>query len=173
MSAHAWSRNSRDASWFYEVVAPGYKYNMSDIQAAIGLAQLSRLDSMQERRRAVVSSYLHAFGDLDKVEVPTVRSNVEAAWHLFPIRLRAEALARGRSRFIEEMNQRGVGTSVHFIPVHLHPYYRDKYGYTHGQFPVAESAYEALVSLPLHPGLSDEDTNLVIEAVCDVGTQAQ
>jgi dTDP-4-amino-4,6-dideoxygalactose transaminase len=168
MSRDAWRRYDNGASWFYEVLLPGFKYNMTDIQAALGLAQLRKLDRFQQRRREVVALYNQAFARTEALEVPVERPDVEHAWHLYPLRLRPDALRIGRDRFIEELTTRNIGTSVHFIPVHLHPFYREKYGYQPGSFPVTFASYERLVSLPLHPGLSDRDVTDVIEAVLDV-----
>ena len=168
MSRDAWSRYDRGGQWFYEVVLPGFKYNMTDIQAALGLWQLQKLARFQERRRAVVSLYTEAFADQDALEVPVERSDVEHAWHLYVLRLREEALRIDRNVFIDELKQRNIGTSVHFIPIHLHPYYRDKYGYRPESFPVAFTNYRRMLSLPLSARVSDADAADVIEAVLDV-----
>jgi dTDP-4-amino-4,6-dideoxygalactose transaminase len=165
MSRDAWKRYEKSGSWFYEIVAPGFKYNMTDIQAAIGRVQLQRLESMQQRRYEVVQQYHAAFGDMDELEIPTERSNVQSAWHLYVLRLNLDRLAIDRDRFIDEMRAHNIGTSVHFIPIHLHPFYRDKYGWQPEDFPTAYHAYQRLVSLPLHPGLTDEDVADVIMAV--------
>ena len=165
MDRDAWQRYGQGGSWYYEIVMPGFKYNMSDLQAALGLAQLRRLNDMQTRRLEIVSRYHEAFTDLDAVELPIQRNTAESAWHLYPIRLRLEALNIDRNRFIEEMTVRNIGTSVHFIPIHLHPYYRDKYGWRRDDFPQTIAAYERLVSLPLHSGLSDTDVADVVAAV--------
>src|SRR5437763_16976603 len=129
MSRDAWKRYGKGGSWRYEVLAPGFKYNMSDIQAALGLWQLKKLAGFQERRREVVRSYQEAFRDADALELPVERAEVEHAWHLYVLRLVPETLSIGRDRFIDELTARNIGTSVHFIPIHLHPYYRDKYAY--------------------------------------------
>jgi dTDP-4-amino-4,6-dideoxygalactose transaminase len=168
MSRDAYKRYSSEGSWFYEVVLPGFKCNMTDIQASLGLQQLKKLPRFQDRRRQVVQRYQSELGGLPEVETPTERAEVESAWHIYPLRLHLEALRIGRSQFIEELRARNVGASVHFIPVHVHPYYREKYGYSAHDFPVAAANYERLVSLPLHPRLSDEDVDDVIEAVRDV-----
>jgi dTDP-4-amino-4,6-dideoxygalactose transaminase len=168
MSRDAWKRYDKGGSWFYEVVLPGFKYNMTDIQAAIGRVQLERLPDFQARRRAIVSQYVDALGGDDALEMPVERADVEHAWHLFVLRLRPEALRIGRAQFIEELKARNIATSVHFIPVHNHPYYRDKYSYTPGDFPVAQAHYERSLSLPLHPRLTDGDVADVCEAVLDV-----
>lgn len=168
MSRDAYKRYSAEGSWFYEVLLPGFKCNMTDIQASLGIQQLKKLARFQDRRREVVVRYQAAFGDLPEVQRPVERPDVESAWHIYPLRLNLEALTIDRNQFIEELKARNIGTSVHFIPIHLHPYYRDKYGYKPGDFPVAFANYQRLVSLPLHPRLSDEDVDDVIEAVRDV-----
>jgi dTDP-4-amino-4,6-dideoxygalactose transaminase len=173
MTRDAWKRYDKGGSWYYEVVCPGFKYNMTDIQAAIGLWQLRKLDSFQKRRRQIVQQYNEVFGDIDALEVPVERKDVEHAWHLYVLRLRREVLRIGRDQFIEELKERNIGTSVHFIPVHIHPYYRNKYGYKPGDFPVAWENYQRMLSLPLNPCLSDQDVADVIEAVLDVVRQYQ
>ncbi|HKC83246.1 MAG TPA: DegT/DnrJ/EryC1/StrS aminotransferase family protein [bacterium] len=168
MNRDAWKRYDRGGHWYYEVVAPGFKYNMTDIQAALGLWQLRKLAGFQERRRALVRMYNAGFAGLDALELPIQRPGVEHAWHLYVVRLRPDVLRIDRDAFIEELSQRNIGTSVHFIPIHVHPYYRDKYGYRPESFPVAYTNYRRMVSLPLNPGLSDQDVADVIEAVLDV-----
>jgi dTDP-4-amino-4,6-dideoxygalactose transaminase len=168
MSRDAASRYQAGGHWSYEVLAPGFKYNMTDIQAALGLWQLRNLGWFQDRRREVVAAYQAAFGGEEALEPPVVRPWVEHAWHLYVLRLRHSALRITRDRFIEELTARKIGTSVHFIPIHLHPYYRDRYGYQPGDFPVAYDSFQRMISLPLHPGLSDQDVDEVIEAVLDV-----
>lgn len=172
MSRDAWKRYDANGSWYYEVVEAGWKYNMTDIQAAIGLVQLQRLETMQQRRREIVARYNAAFGQLDALQTPTERSDAESAWHLYVLRLNLDRLSIDRARFIEELKARNIGTSVHFIPIHLHPYYRDKYGFQPEDFPVAYREYQRLLSLPLHPGLSDADVDDVIAAVRDVVEQS-
>src|SRR5690348_9494061 len=137
LSQDAWKRYDKGGSWRYEVLAPGFKYNMTDIQASLGLWQLRKLSAFQERRRQVAQRYVEAFQSDEAFELPVQRPNVEHAWHLYVLRLRAGVLRIGRDRFIEELATRNIGTSVHFTPIHLHPYYRDKYGYNTASFPVA------------------------------------
>jgi dTDP-4-amino-4,6-dideoxygalactose transaminase len=168
MSRDAWNRYGKGGSWYYEVVAPGFKYNMTDIQASLGLQQLKKLPAFQERRRHVVRRYTDAFSNHEYYEPPKERPGVESAWHLYVLRLNLETLRIGRDQFVEELAERNIGTSVHFIPVHVHPYYRDKYGFKASDFPVAYANYQRILSLPLHPRLSDEDVDDVIEAVVDV-----
>lgn len=168
MNRDAWKRYGPGGSWFYQVDEPGFKYNMTDVQAAMGLAQLRKLDRFQQRRREIVAAYNQAFGTMDALEIPVERPEIEHAWHLYVLRLRLRMLRMGRDQFIEELTARNIGTSVHFIPIHLHPYYRLKYGYRPEQFPIAYGNYQRMVSLPLHPMLTDEDVSDVIAAVRDV-----
>jgi dTDP-4-amino-4,6-dideoxygalactose transaminase len=168
MSRDAYKRYSAEGSWYYEVILPGFKCNMTDIQAAIGLHQLHKLQQSQVRRREIVRRYNEAFSRLEALQIPVERPEVEHARHLYALRLNLERLAIDRSRFIEELKARNIGTSVHFIPVHLHPYYRDKYGYKPQDFPVAYENYRRLISLPLNLRMSDQDVDDVIEAVFDV-----
>lgn len=171
MSRDAHSRYSAQGSWYYDVTLPGFKCNMTDVQAAIGLAQLRKLASFQERRRRVVAQYQEAFADLDAIETPVVLPGARSSWHLYVIRLRLEALSIDRNRFIDELTRLGIGCSVHFIPVHMHSYYRTKYGYEPESFPVAAAAFERIVTLPLHPGLSEPNVARVIAAVTDIATR--
>jgi dTDP-4-amino-4,6-dideoxygalactose transaminase len=168
MSRDAWKRYGKGGSWYYEVVCPGYKYNMTDIQASLGLHQLKRLPDFQARRRQIVARYNDVFSKYLFFETPVQRPYVEHAWHLYVLRLNLETLTINRDQFIDELNKRNIGASVHFIPVHLHPYYRDKYSFTPEDFPVAYSNYQRMISLPLYPRLSDQDVDDVIEAVLDV-----
>jgi dTDP-4-amino-4,6-dideoxygalactose transaminase len=168
MSRDAWKRYAKGGSWKYEVVLPGFKYNMTDIQSAIGLVQLNKLERFHERRHQIVAQYQEAFGGEDALEVPTSREHVDHAWHLYVLRIRPDVLKIDRDRFIEELTERNIGTSVHFIPIHTHPFYRAKYGYLPNDFPVAFDAYERMLSLPLHPKLSTDDVADVIDAVLDV-----
>jgi dTDP-4-amino-4,6-dideoxygalactose transaminase len=168
MSRDAWKRYSKEGAWHYEVVAPGFKYNMTDIQAALGLHQLRRLPGFVERRAAVAAAYTAGLGDLAALRLPTIRPEIGHAWHLYVVHLRPGALRIGRGQFIEELRQRNIGTGVHFIPLNLQPYYQEHLGWAPGQFPAAEAAYAGAVSLPLHPRLSEADVADVIAAVREV-----
>jgi dTDP-4-amino-4,6-dideoxygalactose transaminase len=168
MSSDAYRRYTSEGSWRYDVVLPGFKYNMPDVQAAIGIRQLERLTDMQTRRRAIVSQYDEALGAVAELETPVPRPHVESAWHIYLLRLRLERLRIGRDQFIEELRKRNIGASVHFIPIHSHSYYRERYGLRPEQFPVAQREFERMLSLPLSPAHSDEDVADVIEAVIDV-----
>ncbi|HUY74128.1 MAG TPA: DegT/DnrJ/EryC1/StrS family aminotransferase [Candidatus Dormibacteraeota bacterium] len=168
MSRDAYQRYTEQGSWFYEVVEAGFKYNMTDIQAALGLQQLKRLAVSQERRRQIFERYDRAFAGIEEVEPPTQLPEVEHAHHLYVLRLKLEMLKIDRARFIAELRDFKIGASVHFIPVHLHPYYRDKYGYKPDDFPVAHGEYLRMVSLPLHPRMTDADVDDVVDAVSTI-----
>ena len=168
MSRDAWNRYSKEGSWYYEVLLPGFKYNMTDIQASLGLVQLEKLESFQLRRAEIVAKYNQEFKNYDALEIPVAKAEVEHACHLYVLKLNLEALRINRNQFIEELKVRNIGTSVHFIPIHLHPYYRDKYGYKPEDFPVAFNNYQRILSLPLHAGLSDNDVQDVIAAVVEI-----
>jgi dTDP-4-amino-4,6-dideoxygalactose transaminase len=168
MSRDAFKRYTSEGSWRYDVELPGFKYNMPDIQAALGLHQLERLDQMQSRRLAIVDQYDETLGKLDAFELPVERPGVESAWHLYVLRLRLEALKIDRAEFIKQLRARNIGASVHFIPIHEHSYYQERYQLRRWDFPVAQHAFERLVSLPLSPAHSDQDIADVIEAVTDI-----
>jgi len=171
MSRDAHDRYQSGGSWYYEVVLPGFKCNMTDLQAALGLRQLEKLPAFQARRREIVARYSAAFSSMPEIEIPVERAGVESAWHLYVIRLNLDQLSIDRNRFIQELAARHIGTSVHFIPVHVHPYYRDRYGFEPEDFPVTYDAYQRIISLPLHPRLTDADVDDVTEAVGDVVTR--
>lgn len=168
MDHDSWQRYTRCGSWFYEVVAPGFKYNMTDIQASLGIWQLVRLEGFHRRRAEIAAAYTTAFSEHPALGPPVTRPYVGHAWHLYILRLHPDGLRIGRNEFIEELGSRNIGTSVHFVPIHMHPYYRDRYGWAENDFPIAAANYRRAISLPLHPGLSDQDVEDVIEAVLDV-----
>lgn len=168
MSRDAWNRYGDEGSWYYEVVCPGFKYNMTDIAAAIGIQQLRKLPTFQIRRREIVHRYNKAFSPFEELQIPGEKPYVEHSWHLYVLRLNLQRLKISRNQFIEELKSRNIGTSVHFIPIHLHPYYRDKYGYKPDDFPIAHWEYQRIISLPLYPKMRDQDVEDVIEAVTDV-----
>lgn len=168
ISKDAWKRYTKEGSWFYEVIDAGYKYNMTDIQAALGLAQLSKVEWMWRRRGEIAKRYTESFQEYREMSLPAVKPDRESAWHLYTIRLDPGRFSGGRDRFIEELKSRGVSTSVHFIPLYRHPYYRNTYGYDRKGFPVSEKIFERTVSLPLYPGMADEEIRWVTESVADV-----
>lgn len=168
MSKDAWKRFDKAGSWRYDIVMPGFKYNMTDVQAALGIHQLQRLKGFHARRREVVASYNEAFSSVDALEIPTECDYAKSAWHLYVLRIRPELLTIDRDQFIIDLKDRNIGTSVHYIPLHMMSFYADKYGYAPSDFPVAQDSFERMMSIPLHPRLSDEDVNDVIEAVLDI-----
>jgi dTDP-4-amino-4,6-dideoxygalactose transaminase len=168
ISKDAWKRYTAEGSWYYEIVAPGFKYNMTDVAAAMGLVQLSRAQEMLARRRAIARRYTEAFSRSDCFELLEVRDFDGHAWHLFVIRLVEGALSIDRNRFIGELKALGIGTSVHFIPLHVHPYYRDTYGHAPPDFPVALDCYERSLSLPIYSRMTDADVDRVVSAVGDL-----
>jgi dTDP-4-amino-4,6-dideoxygalactose transaminase len=167
---HAWNRYSEHGSWAYEVVECGFKYNMSDIAAAIGIHQLRKLDAMNARRAEIAARYHRAFAALEELETPRERAGSHHSWHLYPLRLNLERLEIDRARFIEELKRRGIGCSVHFIPIPLHPYYqrtleaRDPCRRALGEF-------ERLISLPIYSRMTDGEVARVIAAVREVARQ--
>lgn len=168
ISKDAWKRYTDIGSWYYEVVEAGFKYNMTDIQAAMGLAQLKKVDWMWQMRKKIAGKYTEAFGSIYEVATPHVQTDRESAWHLYVLKLNLEMLKIGRDQFIEEMKSRGVITSVHFIPLYEHPYYRDTFKYNQHEYPSSESISRRIVSLPIYPGMTDEDIEYVIVSVEDI-----
>jgi len=165
ISKDAWKRYSSEGSWYYEVLYPGYKYNMTDVQASLGIHQLKKLNHMQKRRVEIARRYNEAFEGLPEIIIPCVKKYVHHAWHLYPILINTDLLRIDRNKFIEALKTVNIGTSVHFIPLHLHPYYHDKFGFKRGDFPNAEYVYEREVSLPIYPKMTDKDVEDVIIAV--------
>jgi dTDP-4-amino-4,6-dideoxygalactose transaminase len=171
MSRDAWMRYSAEGRWAYDVVEPGYKYNMTDIAASLGLHQLAKLEEATAVRERYARRYDDAFAGLPQIETLATLPDRRNALHLYPILLRLDRLSIPRDRFIVELQERKIGTSVHFIPVHLHPLYRERFGYAAGDFPVAEAAFERILSLPLYPRMTPDDVTDVIEAVRDVASR--
>lgn len=168
ISADAWNRYGAGGSWAYEVVDAGFKYNMTDLAAAIGLAQLERLDELADARAAIAARYDAAFAASELVEVPPRRDADRHAWHLYSVRLAVEELSIDRAEVIRRLGEAGIGTSVHFIPLHLHPHYQQRYGYAPGDFPMAERLFERSISLPIWPGMTDAQVDRVTSTVLDV-----
>jgi dTDP-4-amino-4,6-dideoxygalactose transaminase len=168
ISKDAWKRYTNEGSWYYEVAESGYKYNMTDIQAGLGLAQLKKVDWMCRRREDIALKYADAFQSAEEITAPRVKPDRRSAWHLYAIKLNTVALNIDRGRFMEELKERGIGTSVHFIPLYRHPYYRDTFHCTRQGFPVSERIYERVVSLPIYPGMTDGEVERVIDSVTAV-----
>lgn len=165
LSHDAWERYSGGGSWDYRIIAPGYKYNLTDIAAGIGIHQLARAEQMRRHREDIARRYLEALGDVEELELPAKDVNRIHSWHLFPIRLRLERLLINRNEFIEKLKQTGVGCSVHWRPLHLHPYYQETFGWRPEDFPVATALWERLVSLPIFPGMRDNELEHVMHTV--------
>jgi len=168
ISKDAWKRYTSEGKWYYEIIAPGYKYNMTDMAAALGIAQLRKIDFFHQRRNEIASQYNEAFKDLSQITIPGVKDNIQHSWHLYVIKLNPEYLSIGRDQFMEELKSRGICTSVHFIPLHIHPYYRETYGFKPDDFPVAYETFRRIISLPIYPKMTDEDVGRVVEAVNEV-----
>ena len=168
ISKDAWKRYTGEGSWYYEVLEAGYKYNMTDIQASLGIAQLRKLDWMWERRKQIADLYTDSFRSLDAVQTPVVKADRESAWHLYVVKLVCDALTIDRNRFIEELKSMGTMASVHFIPLYRHPYYRRAFQYSAAGFAVSEQIYDQIISLPIYPGMTDEEANQVVESVAQV-----
>jgi len=165
MNRDAFDRfTAKTPSWYYEIVAPGFKYNMTDIAAAMGIHQLKRIPAFQARREQIAQAYLAAFADLPLVLPPQAQAGDVHSWHLFVLRL-ADGLAMSRDEFIERMFAAGIGCSVHYIPLHLQPYWRDRYQLRAEQFPHSQRAFERMLSIPLYTAMSDADVQRVIAAV--------
>lgn len=172
IAGDAWKRYAHNGSWYYEVVEAGYKYNLTDLQAALGLVQLSKCDAMRESRRQVAGRYSAAFLPAPALEVPSMPPDRDSSWHLYVLRLNLDRLKLDRNSFVHELRSRGIGTSVHFIPLNLHPFYQKAYGYRPGDCPVAETEFSRCISLPIYPGMDDSAVEQVIEAVTEVCREA-
>jgi dTDP-4-amino-4,6-dideoxygalactose transaminase len=165
ISKDAWKRYESMGSWYYEVVAPGFKYNLTDMAAAIGLVQLERWPEFHARRHLLADRYDAHFATLPEIQPLAIRNGIEHARHIYPVLLDLDRLSIDRSRFIEGLRAENIGTTVNFIPIHLHPYYRDEIGYTAEQLPVASSTYPRLITLPLYPRMQESDVDDVVRAV--------
>ena len=157
-------QRSLTGSWFYEMVELGFNYRLTDFQCALGISQLAKLARWLERREAIAARYTAAFKDLSEVTVLSVPPDRTSAWHLYPVRLNLERLTAGRAEVFRALRAENIGVNVHYIPVPWHPYYQ-RLGYTKGQWPVAEDAYERLISLPMFHAMDDSDADDVIHAV--------
>ena len=173
ISADAWNRYRAGGKWAYEVVEAGYKYNLTDLAAAIGLVQLDRLDELAAARAAIAARYDAAFTDSSFIELPPRRGDGQHAWHLYVVRLNLDTLTIGRSEVIEALEREGIGASVHFIPLHLHPHYQRRYGYGPGDFPVSEGIFERSVSLPIWPGMTDAQVERVGSTLLEICNAAR
>ena len=164
MSKNAWNRYSEKGSWYYEVEDAGFKYNMTDLQASFGLVQLRKLEAMQKLRQQHAHLYTRFLGECDSLVLPVELPELRHAWHLYPVRLRLDRLTIARDEMIQQLGRAGIGTSVHFIPVPHHPYYRS-IGYRLEDYPVTASAYPSILSLPFYPGLRAAEIQYVSETL--------
>ena len=171
ISKDAWKRYFSEGSWYYEVVSPGYKYNLTDIAAAIGIEQLKKCDRFWEARQRVAAAYDVAFSDLVEVRTPVFPCDMQHAWHLYVLQLNLEHLEIDRNEFIAALKEAHIGTSVHFIPLHLHPFYRDSFGYKPQDFPNATAAFERIISLPIFSRMTESDIERVTAAVKEIVVQ--
>ena len=163
ISHDAWKRYTAEGSWYYEILYPGYKYNLTDVAAALGIQQLKKCEHFWELRWRCANWYNEGFKDVPEITVPYVAPDVQHAWHLYIIQLNLEQLRISRNECIDLLRKEHIGTSVHFIPLHLHPYYRDTFGYRPEDFPQARAVYERNISLPISPTLTEDDAQHVID----------
>ena len=171
LSRGAWNRFTAKGSWYYEIEAPGYKYNLPDVAAAIGLGQLHQAKDFLENRRRCALRYVSAFADSKLIETLDQSPDVDHAWHLLVIKLNLPELAIDRSEFIVKLNEAGIGTSVHYTPLHLHPLYRERFGYKPEDMPIASGVFEQIISLPIFPSMTDEQVDYVIENVLAIAAE--
>jgi dTDP-4-amino-4,6-dideoxygalactose transaminase len=165
MDANAWKRYSAEGTPFYTIAEPGFNYRMTDIHASLGLHQLRKLPDDNQRRRELARLYTRLLEDTPEVETPVIRPEVDSNWHLYVIRLNDTAASR--DEICDRLKRLGIGNAVHYYPVHYHPYYRENFGFRRGDYPVAEREFERLISLPLHPLMSESDVERVVGAVRD------
>jgi perosamine synthetase len=163
----AWKRHTESGSWYYEVVAPGYKYNFTDLQASLGLPQLKKVDAMWDSRKRIAAKYTEALKDLDTIQLHTLKPDRDTSWHLFPIRLYLGRLTKNRAQIINELREKNIGVGVHFMPVHQHLYYSETFNLSDTEYPVASAAFPRLMSLPIYPGMTDENVDKVIDVLVD------
>ena len=165
ITSDGWKRYRLGGKWFYEVVAMGYKYNLTDIAAALGIVQLEKLDAFDVRRQELARRFTARLSQRSDLVLPPSPSHMHHAWHLYILGIKPGVARVTREQFIERMTERGIGTSVHFIPAHLHPYYGASLGLSRGAFPKAEAAYDGAVSIPLYPAMSDDEVDYVLDGV--------
>lgn len=168
LSNNAYRRFQIEGSWYYEVMDEGYKYNMPDLLAAIGLTQLKKQNRLKQRRREIACSYTAAFRQVTGLIVPSEEPGYDSSHHLYLLRIQPDALPIGRNELIKKLKARGIGTHVHYIPLHLHPYYRRVLRVKEGDFPVAERLYESVISLPIYPSMTDDDVGWVIDNIVEL-----
>lgn len=169
LSHDAWGRYARGGNWDYRIMQPGYKYNLTDIAAAIGLQQLSRAEEMRKQREAIAEYFLSSLADVNEIELPPHDEDRIHSWHLFPIRLNLKSLSIDRNEFIQQLNQNNVGTSVHWRPLHMHPLYNERLGWNERHLPVATQRWSEIISLPIFSAMTFEEMAHVastVKALC-------
>ncbi|MGB5847084.1 MAG: DegT/DnrJ/EryC1/StrS family aminotransferase [Ignavibacteriaceae bacterium] len=164
----AWKRYTESGSWYYEVVAPGYKYNFTDLQASLGLPQLKKVDTMWNSRKRIAAKYTEALKDLDMIQLHTIKPDRDSSWHLFPIRLYLDRITKNRAQIINELREKKIGVGVHFMPVHQHLYYSETFNLSDAEYPVASAAFPRLMSLPIYPGMTDDNVDKVIDVLINI-----
>ena len=165
LSHDAWKRFAGNHAWDYRIAAPGYKYNMTDIAAALGIHQIARAEEMRQGREAAAKYFLQELADVEQLELPPDPADRIHSWHLFPIRLRLDRLSIDRNEFMVQLRELGVGCSVHWRPLHLHPYYEETFAWRPEHLPIATSQWPRLISLPLFPGMTRDERGRVVEVV--------
>ncbi|MEW6201170.1 MAG: UDP-4-amino-4,6-dideoxy-N-acetyl-beta-L-altrosamine transaminase [bacterium] len=168
ITADAWKRAQSDRPWFYEIHDTGFKCNMMDLQAAIGLVQLRRLPEFQERRKKIVETYDQAFASEETIITPATTPGSVSSLHLYVIRLRSEMLRVDRDHILRALRAENVNANIHYLPLHLHPYFRRTYNFKEGDFPTAEKIYQSIITLPLFPKMTDDDVQSVINALLKI-----
>jgi dTDP-4-amino-4,6-dideoxygalactose transaminase len=168
LSRDAWNRYTTQGSWYYEILYPGFKYNLTDIASAVGLAQLQKCERFWKTRDRLATLYDEGFRDIPEIIRPHVAPSVQHAWHLYVIQIDVDRLTITRNQFIERLQKAGIGCSVHFIPLHLHPYYRNRFGYRPDDFPTANAVFQRIVSLPLYPRMTQYDIERVVRTVSHI-----
>ena len=158
-------QRQESGAWFYEMAHLGFNYRLTDFQSALGIQQLQSLPERLARRGAIAAQYTQRFADLDTIQIPAVRPDVAHAWHLYVILLNLDRLSVNRGEVFEALRAENIGVNVHYIPVHLHPYYRQRFGFKRGNYPLAEAAYDRMLTLPLFPTMSDGDIEDVVAAI--------
>ena len=173
MSMNSWNRFELEGQWGYDVSELGYKYNLTDVAASFGLWQLANLQDWYLRRLEIVDKYESGLSQIDGINCPVNQTNMTHSWHLYIIKINPEQWQISRNELIKKINQRGIGTSVHYIPVHMHSYYRKKYGYKPHDFPVSKELSESVITLPLYPALKNVEVTYIIETICELWEEYQ
>lgn len=168
MDKEAWRRFDKSGSWYYEITSPGYKYNMTDISASLGISQLSRIEQFIKKREKIAAFYTETFSSIEEITVPAVKKNIRHAWNLYSIVLDVDQLNISRNELIEELKKFAIGASVYFMPLHLHPYYQKTFSWKKGSFPVSEWVYKRLVCIPMYPKMTMKDASYVAKSLISI-----